>query len=315
MDIYLILSSKKHDKYYLQKYINFIRKNLNKYPEKFPNSELHHICPKAKDMFPQYKDYSFYKWNKIVLPIKKHFYAHYLLTKAFYWSKTQNEAFCLMGGRLKNKNLLFLINEYHKGIIQRGKNHSIRMKGMVSVKDAKSGKRLLVSKEEFEQNGDFVGITKGKFTGEANVSKRKEVKDKISKLKSGRITVLNKTNNKIEQIRKEHFNPEKYEIRTGFSGRVNYIIKLRDGSTKSITFDDPLYQSNDYVSANSKYIVTIKIGSKEIQLNNEYSRNQFIDEMQENLKPTHKMPDDYKTHPSGKFMFKKTSVSLFFMKS
>ena len=116
MDIYSILASKPHNPHYLTRYVTFIQKNINKYSENQANTEKHHICPKAKDMFPTYKDFNLHEWNKIILPLKKHFYAHYLLSKTFYWSITQNESFCLMGGRLKNKNLLFLLNEYHKGV-------------------------------------------------------------------------------------------------------------------------------------------------------------------------------------------------------
>lgn len=73
MDIYSILASKPHNPHYLTRYVTFIQKNINKYSENQANTEKHHICPKAKDMFPTYKDFNLHEWNKIILPLKSIF--------------------------------------------------------------------------------------------------------------------------------------------------------------------------------------------------------------------------------------------------
>lgn len=313
MDIYSILASKPHNPYYLNRYVTFVQRNVDKYPENQSHTEKHHICPKAKDMFPAYKDFNLHEWNKIILPLKKHFYAHYLLSKIFYWSITQNESFCLMGGRLKNKNLLFLINEYHKGVEKRGKVQSARMRGMVSAIEVDTGKKILVSKHDFEEDENLVGVTKGLFVGNKNSSKREEVRKKISIKKTGLVNVFDKKQNKIVQINSKDFDVNLHEIKTGFSGRTNYIIKTRTRKIKSITFDDPLYKTNEYVSNNAKYIIKIKIDSNEFYLNNEYARNLFEDEMKVNIRCTNRLPDLYKLHKSGKFMIKRETVESFFM--
>lgn len=43
--------------------------------------EAHHFLPKA--IFPQFKDYNKYKWNKVLLTPKEHYICHLLLTKMF----------------------------------------------------------------------------------------------------------------------------------------------------------------------------------------------------------------------------------------
>jgi len=311
MDIYTILSSKPHNAYYLEKYIFFIKRNYKKYDDG-ENVEKHHILPKAEDMFPEYINFGLHEWNCILLPLKKHFYAHYLLSKAFYFSNSQIYAFCLMGGRLKNKNILFLAKEYEKGVKKRNEINCLLMQNTVTALDINTGRCSRVTKDTFDNNDNLIGITKGKFSGHKNVSKRKEVKEKISAKKKGLVNVFDREKSKIIQINKDDFDANRYEIKTGFSGRTNYVIKTRSGEVKSITFDDPLFETNEYVSNNTRYILKIKMNDEEFHINNEYTKNKFRDETQTTIRPTNRLPDEYKMHTSGKFMLKKEPVKLFF---
>ena len=77
-----ILKTKPHNKHYLTKYINFIEKYLSRQVES-GYSEIHHICPKAKDMFPEFSSLRENPWNKVKLPFRAHVIAHYMLYKAF----------------------------------------------------------------------------------------------------------------------------------------------------------------------------------------------------------------------------------------
>ena len=82
-DVYTILQSKPHNLHYLNRYWKFIQ-----YYQENPTTsneylEEHHICPKAKDLFPEYKNLSKYPWNKIKLTIRQHIIAHYMLMKAY----------------------------------------------------------------------------------------------------------------------------------------------------------------------------------------------------------------------------------------
>lgn len=71
-------------KFYINRYVNYLeaceKRNRLKLIGKF---EKHHICPKSKTMFPQYKSFKHNPWNKIILTLKQHYNAHYLLAKAF----------------------------------------------------------------------------------------------------------------------------------------------------------------------------------------------------------------------------------------
>jgi hypothetical protein len=100
MDIYSILSSKSHNPHYLKRYVAFVEMCLkhNKLLDEC-YLEKHHICPKAKDMFPEYSSLSVNKWNRADLTPRQHFIAHLMLWKAFP-NTSQMDALWAM----KNKN-------------------------------------------------------------------------------------------------------------------------------------------------------------------------------------------------------------------
>ncbi|HET8686335.1 MAG TPA: hypothetical protein VFM18_06685, partial [Methanosarcina sp.] len=81
VDIYSILSSKPHNKHYLNRYFNFIQQccqaNSLKTKEELGYTEKHHICPKS--IFPEHKKFRSNKWNKAVLTARQHFIAHWML--------------------------------------------------------------------------------------------------------------------------------------------------------------------------------------------------------------------------------------------
>lgn len=110
-NIYLILSSKPHNSHYLNRYIKFINNALayNKTNNILPKSkknitgtymENHHICPRAPDLFPQYKSFKLFPWNSALLTPRQHFVAHLLLRKVFGGS--QSRALLLMIQRLNS---------------------------------------------------------------------------------------------------------------------------------------------------------------------------------------------------------------------
>ena len=101
IDIYALLASKPHNSHYLTRYWKFIEscRNNNLLVEGI--KEKHHILPKAKDLFPEYKSFSGNPWNKVLLTPRQHFIAHWILWKAF--SGTMAYAFISMGNR-KNQS-------------------------------------------------------------------------------------------------------------------------------------------------------------------------------------------------------------------
>ena len=94
MDIYGILLSKPHNIHHLQRYYRFIilckehnlKNRIVKKSKKNPDGyymETHHICPKAPDLFPEYKNLRVYAWNLVNLTARQHFIAHKMLYKVY----------------------------------------------------------------------------------------------------------------------------------------------------------------------------------------------------------------------------------------
>src|ERR1035437_2166911 len=107
-DIYSLLSSKSHNKHHLKRYYTFIlaciQINSTKTKEELGYTEKHHICPKASDLFPEYKSFRKNQWNKALLTGKQHKIAHILLWKSYGGSQTT--AFWRMGG--KSPSILYV---------------------------------------------------------------------------------------------------------------------------------------------------------------------------------------------------------------
>ena len=67
-------------KTYLRIIINALNENRNRSSGIF---ELHHILPKAKNLFPQYASLKEYSWNGVLLTPREHFICHGLLTQHY----------------------------------------------------------------------------------------------------------------------------------------------------------------------------------------------------------------------------------------
>ena len=92
------LYTKRH---FLSRYVKFVMSRPNvkiKY-----QTHLHHILPKAKDLFPEYKDLQLNPWNGVYLTTREHYIAHRLLHLAFPGS-SQSIAFYNMSNILKINN-------------------------------------------------------------------------------------------------------------------------------------------------------------------------------------------------------------------
>lgn len=89
-NIYTILASKPHNKHHLDRYFNFILAcgQANSSLPVGTYTEKHHICPKAKDLFPEHKSFLKNPWNCALLTYRQHFIAHWMLWKAYGGSQT-----------------------------------------------------------------------------------------------------------------------------------------------------------------------------------------------------------------------------------
>jgi hypothetical protein len=84
MDIYKLLESKPHNSHYLRRYYKYIKycsKNNEALFDEY--MEDHHICPKADDLFPEYKNTNIHNWNSVLLTSRQHIIAHVILWKAY----------------------------------------------------------------------------------------------------------------------------------------------------------------------------------------------------------------------------------------
>lgn len=158
MDIYSILASKPHNPHYLNRYITFIeqcQRHNDKHEEYVEN---HHICPKAKDMFPEYKDFRKHPWNKAVLTPRQHFIAHLILWKSFFASTSQ----CHAAWQMKHKNKMPIISRTYESLKFDFRKLSAKIHtGMVVVKDVDGNKFKVSTNDPRYISGELVSPNTG----------------------------------------------------------------------------------------------------------------------------------------------------------
>ena len=93
-DIYRVLSSVPHNSHYLFRYIKIVNRLKTQQIDNLVYTELHHICPKASDLFPNVKNLQENPWNALEVTPRQHFLLHWLLWKCF--GKSQTNAFFWM---------------------------------------------------------------------------------------------------------------------------------------------------------------------------------------------------------------------------
>lgn len=163
--IYDILSSKEHNSHFLKKYVNFLKKCFVQNINYKGYVEVHHICPKAKTLFPEYANLTHHKWNCIKLTPRQHFIAHWMLWKCY--GDSQYRCFWMMVHGVKTKK------------------HDERYK-------CSNSKLFALLKEEHSRNmrGDKNYFHNHKFVGENNhfygKTHTQETKELISKRGKGR---------------------------------------------------------------------------------------------------------------------------------
>lgn len=131
MNIYSILCSKKHNSHYIQRYFKFIECcRKQKYNDGY--YEIHHICPKSKDLFPEYSSFKENPWNKIKLTPRQHFICHYLLHKSY--GGGQSYSFWCMCNKQKNKHQEQRYSKINSRIYEKVKQEALK------VHNSKKGK-------------------------------------------------------------------------------------------------------------------------------------------------------------------------------
>lgn len=203
----------------------------------------HHILPAS--LFPEYKNLSLNSFNKAILTTRAHLIAHYMLAKAlggnmWFAYNNMNAHNVKLSSRLYESARLLVNTEIS--------NMSI---GFVMAKDITTGQILKVDSFTFYNSENLIGVTKNLFSGDKNVSKRQDVKDKISEKKKGFINVIDLRTNKKTSIHFSNFDETIYIKATVSELFKNGIcVKDKNGNFLSVKRDDERYLSGELVHIN-----------------------------------------------------------------
>jgi len=182
MNIYSILESKPHNPHYLKRYWKFINACTHKQDEYV---EDHHICPKAKDLFPEHEHA---EWNSKFLTARQHITAHVMLWKAYGGSQS-SALNCMLGNFNSSTNIKlsgrivppaikirYLAKTREGAIEHRGKH----IRGKSNYKDKDGNRFFLKTDDPMIKELGLVGNNTG-------MTHTQETRDKLSGPKTTRL--------------------------------------------------------------------------------------------------------------------------------
>ena len=243
MDIYSILASKPHNPHYLNRYITFIEKcqqhnNCEGYYEN------HHICPKAKDMFPEYENFSYHKWNSVFLTARQHYIAHMMLMKVFPNIASQVYALWYIMGKHDFRNSKM----YEAAKIKISKLQSEKLKGdsNPNIKRMAEGTHHFLS-SEYQSDLQQKRIKEGTHNLLGGEMQRKMVADGTHNLLSGEIQ--RKQQNKLIEEGNHNFKSK---------------IPCRDRQGNKLMIDKEIYDKEIHLPLKDREYV--HVSSKEAKI-------------------------------------------------
>jgi len=201
---------------WLKRYLRFIE-TFKK--DSIYKTHKHHILPKAN--YSKFSDFIEHPWNLAVLDYRSHLIAHYMLAKAL----GGNMWFAYNNMNVYGEKLNSILYESAMELFTI--ENSKKKVGTVCVKDG--DKYNIVSKIDFDNNDNLVGVTKGLFIGDKNVSKRAEVRDKISKKLSGRIHCIEIESGDRKFIKENEFDENLYQKITPVDNSGFTAVKTEKG--------------------------------------------------------------------------------------
>lgn len=263
MDIYKILESKQHNKHYLNRYVKFISNYSNQQKQR-GITERHHICPKAKDLFPEYSCFIKNPWNSVHLTKRQHFIAHYLLSKCFSEIQSQQYAFLAMCNKQSKKDHTIRDYRVSSRIYENCKNRidyskRKRPKQRTSVKQIfqcfdEKGNTIQIPASKYDKNihihcnVDYIN-TKNE-NGEIIRVSRKEFEEKNLKgMQKGTTCVINSINGEKQRISVEEYNNCPFYI--SVSPKIKTIKNIITNKIKTIpkeeysNFDKTIWVDNN----------------------------------------------------------------------
>jgi len=235
MDIYTILSSKPHNKHYLDRYHKFIQAccqvNSLKTKEELGYTENHHICPKADDLFPNYKNFRTNKWNKAILTARQHFIAHLMLWKTYGGSQT--------------KAIYFMV-EMNQENLKRSSVYATLREDWAKINpfnDTEFIKNCNLEKHGVDHNSKRQEIKQKISESHKGKVKSEEHRKNLSESKKGHVSALDENGNAI-YVTSEEFKERNLQGAT--KGRSVY--KDKDRNNFSLSIDDPRVISGEVIS-------------------------------------------------------------------
>jgi len=160
MKILSILQSKPHNPHYLNRYYKFIR--LCQEKSVTVDVEAHHICPKAKDLFPEYTNGVAHPWNIAHLTYRQHLLAHWMLWKAYQGSQVY--AFVGMCQQKSKRGNVRLKSSraYEAAKKQANKMLKHQNKGFAIYIDKQGNKVRCQTTDPMVSSGELISSSKGR---------------------------------------------------------------------------------------------------------------------------------------------------------
>lgn len=221
----------------LKLYIDFC---INRNIDKSENTEDHHILPKNKNCFPEYKNFKKYNWNKSILKYEDHYIAHSLLCEAidddsifFAWNAMNSV-------NTKTRNVKIIGEKQYKNNREKHKQAVINYNKTRIISEETRKKHSENAKKQMEGKTfyDTTGLTSA---------------------------ILISTNEKVH-ITKEEYKDNKHLYITQSSGKIT--AKDWDGNTFQINKDDKRYLSGEIGGCTANRCIFISPEGKEYKTMN-----------------------------------------------
>ena len=259
-----ILASVSHNPHYLNKYITFITNCQEKNENYSGYTERHHICPKAKDMFPEFTSFREFSWNCVRLTPRQHYIAHLLLCKTYPDVSSQAIALCLM---INSRSITAHSKTYNKLKIEA----SDFIKGKIYVKDI-NGKTLRVNLTDSRYiSGELIHINKGRLSVRDIYGNTMQVDNTDPRYLSGELVSVAKGKTIVRDSDGNTFQVDTTDPRF-LSGELLHVTKGKISEKRTLTTEQVIeirlalknpmsVLTNDFLSTMVTYLQRDKVDS------------------------------------------------------
>ena len=207
MDFKHLLIKKTPVERYLKRYLKYVKLCETQILDYNEKTEMHHILPKAKDMFPEFSNFKKFPENMLKVTARQHIFCHILLAKMFPSSKScQSAIFQMLIKPYKTKDST-LTAALKLAEFSRAK-FGDTMRGTVPVVCKTSLKKSRIPQEDFDK--DLYWTCADYSLNIASTAA--ETRKKKSNAVKGLIAVIDSDTGKFLRVSKSDFddNREKY---------------------------------------------------------------------------------------------------------